>query len=390
MKRTCTGEYFITTTPGEKVKAFIPFPLPPKPPIHISAKLLALLEKASLTIGKLDSLSMNMPDSSIILYQYIRKEAVLSSQIEGTQSSLSDLLKFENDELPGVPLDDVQEVSNYVAAINYGLKRIQSDNFPVSIRLLKEIHKILLSSGRGTHKDPGEFRRSQNWIGGTRPGNAVFVPAPPHKVLECMSNLEKFIHDKSYYMPVLFKAAMVHVQFETIHPFLDGNGRAGRLFITLYLCSEKVLHEPVLYLSLYLKKYQKEYYDLLQEVRLNGNWEKWIMFFLEGICVTAGGAVETAKAIKKLYDKDSKKISAAGKTAGSLIRTHQTLIKKLIVTPTRIAQELHISFPTVQSALQRLEQLGIVREITGRKRNKMYAYEKALAVLERGVGTNLF
>lgn len=390
MKRTRTGEYFITTAPGEKVKAFIPFPLPPKPSIHISAKLLALLEKASLTIGKLDSLSMNMPDSSIILYQYIRKEAVLSSQIEGTQSSLSDLLKFENDELPGVPLYDVQEVSNYVAAINHGLKRIRSDNFPVSIRLLKEIHKILLSHGRGAHKDPGEFRRSQNWIGGTRPGNAVFVPAPPHEVVECMSNLEKFIHDKSYYIPILFKAAMIHVQFETIHPFLDGNGRIGRLFITLYLCSEKILHEPVLYLSLYLKKYQKEYYDLLQEVRLNGNWEKWIMFFLKGICVTAGEAVETAKAIKKLYDKDSKKISAAGKSAGSLIRTHQNLMKKLIVTPTRIAQELNMSFPTVQSALQRLEQLGIVREITGRKRNKMYAYEKALAVLERGVGINLF
>ncbi|MBL0717097.1 MAG: Fic family protein [Desulfosarcina sp.] len=390
MKRTCTGEYFITKTPGEKVKAFIPLPLPPKPPIHISDKLLALLEKASLTIGKLDSLSMNMPDSSIILYQYIRKEAVLSSQIEGTQSSLSDLLKFENDALPGVPLDDVQEVSSYVAAINYGLKRIRSDNFPVSIRLLKEIHKILLSSGRGAHKNPGEFRKSQNWIGGTRPGNAVFVPAPPHKVLECMGNLEKFIHDESYYMPVLFKAAIAHVQFETIHPFLDGNGRAGRLFITLYLCSEKILHEPVLYLSLYLKKYQKEYYDLLQEVRLNGNWEKWIMFFLEGVCETAGWAVETAKAIKKLYDKDSEIISAAGKSAGSLIRTHQHLMKKLIVTPTRIAKELQMSFPTVQRALQRLEQLEIIREITGRKRNKMYAYEKVLAVLERGVGTNLF
>jgi len=246
MKRTRTGEYFITTAPGEKVKAFIPFPLPPKPSIHISAKLLALLEKASLTIGKLDSLAMNMPDSSIILYQYIRKEAVLSSQIEGTQSSLSDLLKFENDELPGVPLYDVQEVSNYVAAIKHGLKRIRSDNFPVSIRLLKEIHKILLSHGRGAHKDPGEFRRSQNWIGGTRPGNAVFVPAPSHEVVECMSNLKKFIHDKSYYIPILFKAAMIHVQFETIHPFLDGNGRIGRLFITLYLCSEKILHEPVL------------------------------------------------------------------------------------------------------------------------------------------------
>jgi len=252
MERGLQGHYVTISTAGEKVQALVPAPLPPEPPIDWTPGLRDKFDHALMAIGRLDSVSTLLPDTLLFLYMYVRKEAVLSSMIEGTQSSISDLLLFELDQVPGVPLDDVLEVSNYIAALNHGLSRL-AGGFPLCLRLLKEIHSILLSKGRGSQQSPGDFRRSQNWIGGTRPGNAIFVPPPPEKVLECMGKFEQFLHDQPEHTPVLLKAALTHVQFETIHPFLDGNGRLGRLLITLFLCEQKALREPMLYLSLYFK-----------------------------------------------------------------------------------------------------------------------------------------
>ena len=275
---------------GEQYHAYIPKPLPPDPPLDMS-ELYPLLDEANTALGRLDGMSMVLPDSSLFLYMYVRKEAVLSSQIEGTQSSLSDLLLFETDEAPGSPLTDVMEVSSYVSALNYGLERLQE--IPLSLRLIREIHAKLMNDTRGGHKQPGEFRTSQNWIGGTRPGNAKFVPPPTEQLMECLDSFEKFLHDESVQLPLLIKAALAHVQFETIHPFLDGNGRLGRLLITFMLCVGGILKEPLLYLSLYLKINRKAYYNHLQSVRETGDWEAWIKFFLEGINATAAQAKET-------------------------------------------------------------------------------------------------
>ena len=276
MKRGLQGHYETVSTVGETVKAFIPEPLPPVPSLEITGDLQKKLNEAGFLLGKLDGSADLLPDVGIFLYMFIRKEAVLSSQIEGTQSSLSDLLLFELKEKPGVPLDDVQEVSNYVAAMTYGLKRLE-EGFPLSLRLLREIHAELLAKGRGSGKNPGEFRHSQNWIGGTRPGNAFFVPPPPEEAVRCMGELEKFLHDED--IPLLIKAALSHIQFETIHPFLDGNGRVGRLLITLLLCNGGMLKQPLLYLSYYFKSHRQYYYDLLNSIRENGDWERWLDFF---------------------------------------------------------------------------------------------------------------
>jgi len=243
------GEFVETAVGGERVRAFIPPVLPPDPPLELD-RFYGLIEEANRALGRLDGVTSILPDTPLFLYMYVRKEALLSSQIEGTQSSLSDLLLFESNEAPGVPLDDVEEVSNYVAAMNYGLERLR-DGFPLSLRLIKEIHGVLLAKGRGATKQTGEFRRSQNWIGGTRPGNATFVPPPPDKVMDCMSDLEKFIYAEEPSLPVLVQAALIHVQFESIHPFLDGNGRLGRLLITFLLCAKGVLKEPSGYISIY-------------------------------------------------------------------------------------------------------------------------------------------
>ncbi len=247
MKRALQGKYVAISTVGEKVQAFIPAPLPPHPPIEWTPDLCSKFDQALLSLGRLDSVSTLLPDTSLFLYMYVRKEALLSSMIEGTQSSLSDLLMFELDQEPGVPLDDVRGVVNYVAALDHGLRMLK-EGLPLSMRLIREIHGVLFAKGRGNHQTPGEFRRSQDWIGGTRPGNAAFVPPPADAVMESMNKLELFLHDQPEATPVLLKAALAHVQFETIHPFLDGNGRLGRLLITLLLCEQKVLKEPMLYL----------------------------------------------------------------------------------------------------------------------------------------------
>jgi len=308
MKRELQGRYVTISTVGEKAQAFVPAPLPPRPPIDWTPELRSKFDQALLALGRLDSVSTLLPDTSLFLYMYVRKEAVLSSMIEGTQSSLSDLLLFELDQEPGVPLDDVREVSNYVAALDHGL-RLLEEGLPLSLRLFREIHGVLLTKGRGSNQTPGEFRRSQNWIGGTRPGNAAFVPPPAEDVPECMSKLELFLHDQPEPTPVLLKTALAHVQFETIHPFLDGNGRLGRLLIALLLCEQKVLREPMLSLSLYFKTHRQYYYELLNNVRMTGDWEAWLDFFAEAVIVTATQAVETAQQLLDLSNQDRDKIS---------------------------------------------------------------------------------
>ena len=331
MKRELQGHYVTISTVGEEVRAFVPAPLPPNPPIEWTPEIRSKFDQALLALGRLDSIATFLPDISLFLYMYVRKEAVLSSMIEGTQSSLSNLLIFELDMEPGVPLDDAREVSNYVAALDYGLNRL-AEGFPLSLRLLREIHGVLLSRGRGSNQAPGEFRRTQNWIGGTRPGNAAFVPPPVKKIQECMGKLELFLHDQQEPVPALLKAALAHVQFETIHPFLDGNGRLGRLLITLLLCEKKVLRQPMLYLSLYFKTHRQYYYELLNNVRLTGNWEAWLDFFAEAVIATATQAVDTARQLIDLAGEHRDKINGLGRAAASALRVHRTLMERPIAT----------------------------------------------------------
>ena len=383
MKRGVTGRYEISIVGGERIEAFVPKPLPPNPPLAFDGKLQRSLEPALLALGRLDSLATLLPDTTLFLYAYIRKEAVLSSQIEGTQSSLSDLLLFELDEAPGVPIDDVVEVSNYVAALEHGLRQLR-EGFSLSNRLIREIHGVLLSRSRGSEKSPGEFRRSQNWIGGTRPGNATFVPPPPGLVPECMGDFERFLHDERTDLPVLVKAGLAHVHFETIHPFLDGNGRVGRLLITFLLCHAGILHEPLLYLSLYFKQNRSTYYTLLDTVRREGDWEAWLRFFLEGVRQTAEGAVDTARRLVSLFQEDRKRIIPYGRRTNSALRVHDALKARPITSLPEACQRTGLSFPTAAGAMDLLAKLGIAREITGKERNRVFVYERYLAILNEG------
>lgn len=379
---TRLGRYMTTAVGGEQVHAFVPPPLPPVPPIRMEG-LLSLLEEANRAVGRLDGMTSILPDPPLFIYMYVRKEALLSSQIEGTQSSLSDLLLYENEEVPGVPLDDVQEVSNYVAAMTHGLERLRGD-FPLSLRLIREIHHVLLSRGRGSDKEPGEFRRSQNWVGGTRPGNALYVPPPPNLVMECMGNFETFLHTKTPDIPLLVKAALVHLQFESIHPFLDGNGRLGRLLITFLLCAERALHEPSLYLSLYFKTHRRQYYDLLQQVREEGAWETWLDFFLTGVKETSEQATATARRILALFAEDRSRIETLGRKTPSAMRLHQLLQTRPITSIPAAARRLGVTQPTISKSIEELVGLGIVREVTGRQRDRVYAYDRYITILNEG------
>jgi cell filamentation protein, protein adenylyltransferase len=383
MKRGLQGHYISISTVGEKAEAFVPNPQPPLPAIEWSVDLREKYDQALLALGRLDSVSVFLPDTSLFLNMVVRKEAVLSSMIEGTRSSLSDLLMFESDHQPEVPIEDVQEVSNYVAALNHGLKRLGED-FPVSLRLIKEIHTILLSKGIGKNLDPGEFRRSQNWIGGSRPGTAIFVPPPPEKVLECMGQLELYLHDQPEKTPILIKVALAHVQFESIHPFLDGNGRLGRLLITLLLCSHGVLREPMLYLSLYFKSHRDQYYRLLNDVNVTGDWESWLEFFADAVVETAKQAVESILQLIKLTEADSQKIGELKRGSGSAYLVHKAMLEKPIASPNWIQKKTQLSAATVNSCLRQLEQLGILKEITGRKRDRLYSYFQYINIMNRG------
>lgn len=378
---TRLGRYVEASAGGEMVRAFVPPPLPPNPPIDILS-LLPKLSAAERALGRLDGITVLLPRQELFLYMYVRKEAVLSSQIEGTQSTLSDLLRFETEAQAGQPIDDIREVSNYVDAMMYGLERL--NELPLSVRLVREMHERLLQSGRGGTKNPGEFRRSQNWIGGTRPGNAMFVPPPVGELGACLDAFERFMHEEESRLPPLIKAGLLHVQFETIHPFLDGNGRIGRLLVTLYLCVHDVLRKPLLYLSLYLKTHRANYYRLLQEVRERGAWEAWLEFFLDGVAETANQAFDAATRIVELFKRDRDRITAESDRAGSVLRVHDLLQQNPFVTSNALVERTGLTAPTINAALADLEQLRIVEEVTGRKRGRVFGYRAYLDILNEG------
>jgi Fic family protein len=382
MKRGLQGKLVQQGLRQEVFKTLIPRPLPPAPPIEFSAEFLDLMEKANLALGRLDGLARLLPDLQLFLYFYLRKEAVLSSQIEGTQSSLSELLLFENDQLGGAPTQDVVEVSNYVSALQYGLKRLRQD-LPISTRLMKEIHGVLLAKGKGRDKRPGEFRDSQNWIGGSRPGNAVFVPPPKEEVGPLMGQIETFYHEHKS-LPALVKAALIHVQFETVHPFLDGNGRLGRLLITLMLVADEILSEPLLYLSLYFKQNRSTYYDLLQRVRFEGDWEEWLSFFFTAVLETAQQAVSTAHEVLRLFKRDRSRIEGLGRIRGTTMLVHELFQRKPYLTISAAAKELHLSQPAITNAIRALQELKMVRETSGRSWKRIYVYASYLRIMTEG------
>lgn len=384
MLRGATGSWAPTSAAeGRITRAFVPAPLPPVPSLDIGPEVRDRLDAALLALGRLDSITTLLPDAHLFLYSYIRKEAVLSSQIEGTQSSLSDLLLFEAEELPGAPIDDVVEVSSYVAALELGLQRVR-DGLPLSGRLLRELHLTLMQRGRGVERAPGEYRRIQNWVGDRRADVVHHVPPPPGELAKTMGALEEWLNDVPERTPPLIKAALAHVQFETIHPFLDGNGRLGRLLITLSLTVDGVLQEPLLYLSLYLKEHRAEYYELLNRVRADGDWEGWLHFFATGVEETARGSVDTAQRLVRLFRKDADRIKRLGRGSGSPLRVHQAMQGRPINSAARLARETGLSVPTVNTALEALQGLKLVKEVTGKRRGKLYSYQPYLKILNEG------
>ena len=373
MRRPPPGQYVEVATAGERFKAYVPTPLPPAPPIDWSPALRRRFDEALLALGRLDALTAHLPNASLLLYSFVRKEAVLSSQIEGTQSSLADLLLYEIDEQPGVPVEDAHEVSRCVAALEHGLKKLRG-GLPLCMRLLGEMHKVLLAHPGGRGKTPGEVRRSQVWIGGTRPGNAVFVPPPASELAACLGALERFLNDQPEPIPPLLKAALAHVQFETIHPFLDGNGRIGRLLIVLQLVADGVLREPMLYPSLFFKTHRALYYELLNEVRLRGDWERWLDFFAEGVQVSASQAVATANALLALVNADRDRIAGLGRAARSALAVHEALQRQPIATSAALVKATGLTAATVNKSLAHLERIRVVAELTSRQRGRVFSY----------------
>ena len=359
-------------------RAFIPVPLPPT--IALDPERSRLLTQATLALGRLDGATQIIPDPDLFVGMYVNREAVLSSQIEGTKASLIDLLAFKVEADYEYPLD-VEEVVNYVRAMNYGLQRLP--DCPLSLHLIKEIHAELMRGVRGQHRDPGEFRRSQNWIGpgGSTIASATYVPPPPHLLMEHLGDLEKFMHDEE--LPSLLRAGIAHAQFETIHPFLDGNGRIGRLLITFMLCHEGVLHRPLLYLSTYLRRHRAEYYDRLQAVRVDGRWEEWIDFFLRGIAETAEEAWRTARAILDLQSAHRRLIlEQGGRGSHNMLRVHDLLWRQPIVTVPFLSRELQLTFAGVNNVVERLVEAGVLTETTGYRRNRRFVYREYLRLFD--------
>lgn len=380
MQREPPGRYVNVAVTEEPFRAFVPAPLPPQPPLEWSGALRRRFDDALVALGRLDAVTALLPNARLVLYSFVRKEAVLSSQIEGTKSSLADLLLYEIHEEPGVPVEDAREVSRYVAAMERGLKLLRG-GLPVSSRLLCQMHAVLLDHPHGRGKAPGEIRRSQVWIGGTRPGNAAFVPPPAGEVRDCLTALERFMNDEPDATPPLIKAALAHVQFETIHPFLDGNGRIGRLLIVLQLVAEGVLREPLLYPSLFFKTHRALYYELLNAVRLRGDWERWMDFFAEGIAVTATQAVSTAQALLGLVNKDRDRIVRLGRPAPSAAAVHQAMQKQPLATSAALVKATGLTPATVNKSLGHLADLGIVSELTRRRRDRVFSYRRYVKLL---------
>ena len=383
MERPAPGRYEPIVFQGVAARAFVPVPLPPDPALEVSG-LLDPLEQAGRALGGLDRVSALLPEKDLFLYTYVRKEAVLSSQIEGTQSSLSDLLLFELEQAPGAPFDDVIEVSRYVAALGQGLRLLDQEGLPLCNRVFRELHRTLLAEGRGSDLAPGEFRRSQVWVGDRYRSieHASFVPPPPEQVEGCMADLERFLNRPPEGLPLLFRAGLAHAQFETIHPFLDGNGRLGRMLITLMLHSEGALHEPLLYLSLYFKQHRLTYYELLNRVRTHGDWESWLRFFLEGVTSVANEAMATAQALQDLGAHNEQRIRAdLGRTARTGLAIHRALQERPVLTIGAAATRAGVVYATAQRRLEDLARLGIVREVTGRKRDRVFVYDEYLRLL---------
>ncbi len=383
MERGITGHYTTTVAGGIACQAFVPMPLPPLPALDLSGKLQARLNEALIALGRLDAISTLLPDAKLFLYSYVRKEAVMSSQIEGTQSSLSDLMLYEMEGQPGVPMDDVQEVSCYVNALTLGVERIRQGH-PISFRLITEVHQALMTSGRGAQRGPGEFRRNQVWIGGHRADEATFVPPPANQIADCWAALEQFINDLPEPTAPVIKAALAHVQFETIHPFMDGNGRLGRLLIPLILVEAGVLKEPLLYLSVFFKQYRDSYYRLLQQVRLTGDWEAWLLFFVDAIAATANQAVTTAQELNQLLATDKARLAELGRLAGSATQILDALFAHPISNIAALTRATGLTAATIGKALDAMENtLGMVHELTGQKRNRVYAYSAYIDILNQ-------
>jgi Fic family protein len=385
MKRSLQGHYVTVATAGEAFKAFVPAPLPPHPAIDWTPALRRRFDAALLALGRLDAVTGLLPNAALLLYSFVRKEAVLSSMIEGTQSSLADLMLFELDEQPGVPLEDAREVSRCVAALEHGLARLRG-GFPLSLRLIREVHEVLMGdAGRGAKAAPGEFRRSQVWIGGTRPGNAAFVPPPANQIGECLKHFERFLHGVPEETAPLVKAALAHLQFETIHPFLDGNGRVGRLLIALQLAADGLLREPLLYLSLYFKEHRATYYELLNAVRLSGDWEGWLEFFADAVQYSATQATASAKRLLALAAGDTQRIAGRGRAAASALAVHQVLQHRPIATAASLTTATGLTPATVNKALVHLGRIGVVAELTGKLRGRVFSYASYAEILNEGM-----
>ena len=364
----------------EGYRAFIPNPLPPVPEIIMDQEMWNLLSQADRALGRLDGATDALPNPDLFVFMYVRKEAVLSSQIEGTQASLIDVLEFESQALEPDNPQEVAEVVNYISAINYGLERLKE--LPISLRLIREIHQELMAGVRGAERNPGEFRRSQNWIGagGCSLAEASYVPPPPHEMLQSLDNLEKFLHSLQP-MPTLIKVGLAHAQFETIHPFLDGNGRTGRLLITFLLCEQNILQRPLLYISYYFKKYRTEYYDCLQAVRDSGNWEGWLKFFLRGVYEVAQEAAATARKIVTLKEEHRQLVlNAMGRRSGNAIALLESLYFRPIFTVEHAEKITNLSYPNANTLIKDLSDIGLLQEITGQKRNRAFSYEPYLTV----------
>ena len=384
MERGITGQYTASIAGGVNCQAFIPDPLPPQPPLQLDNRLQSRINLAMLALGRLDAISVLLPDARLFLYSYVRKEAVMSSRIEGTQSSLSDLMLYEMDGVPGVPMHDVQEVSCYVSALELGVRRIREGQ-PIAFRLLTELHQALMTSGRGINKGPGEFRQNQVWIGGHRADEAIFVPAPANELANCWAELERFLNDVPEATDPLIKAALAHVQFETIHPFMDGNGRLGRLLIPLILVAANVLSEPLLYLSVFFKKHRQIYYDRLQQVRISGDWESWLLFFVDAVAETANQALYTAQQLKQLRQADRDRLSSLGRMAPSAQQVLDVLFEYPIANINTLVEHGNISAATAGKVMDKLAQpeLALVRELTGQKRNRVFAYSAYIEILNQ-------
>ena len=367
MWRGVPGKYEVSSL-GELIRPFVPYKLPPDPPVDISNSRQRLLERALRSLGRLDSIPLLLPDPDILHYAFVRREAVFSMQITGNQSSLADLLLFELKEAPGAPCNNVAEVCDCAAALEHGLSRARS-GFPVSSKLIREMHQLLLARARRSIT-PGEFRSMQNWVGGTRPSNAHYVPPPSTQVENCMAALERFVACST-----LIKAGLAHVQFETIHPFFDGNGRIGRMLVPLLI-------HPLLYLSLYFRDRQIEYHRLLDLVRAEGDWESWLDFFLEGVADTASNAVSTAQHLAALFKADAERVQLVGRGASSTLRVYEAVCERPVTTLCDLCEMTGLSFPRTTRCIDKLMKLGIIRELSGGRRNRVFAYDRSLAILD--------